>query len=356
VIKEGIQKLIEQKNLTYEESRGIMKEIMSGNATNTQIAAFLTALRMKGETVEEITAFTEVMKEFCHRITPKVNGRLVDTCGTGGDRIKTFNISTTAAFVVAGAGVAVAKHGNRSVTSKSGSADVLEKLGLNLDSEPKAVERSIEEVGIGFMFAPAFHPAMKYAIGPRREIGIRTVFNVLGPLTNPANANAQILGVYDRALIEPLANALKNLGCEEAMVVHGLDGLDEISTIGKTAIAWLREGEVTALETVPKDFGVKQARPENIKGTTAEESGEITFKILNECCSHDDPKRDIVLVNASTGIIVGGKASNFSEGMELARESIESGAAYKKLKMLIKASNGNTLKLEEMESKYGQFP
>jgi len=353
VIKEGIQKLIEQKNLTYEESREIMKEIMSGNATNTQIAAFLTALRVKGETVEEITAFTEVMKEFCHRITPKVNGRLVDTCGTGGDRIKTFNISTTAAFVVAGAEVAVAKHGNRSVTSKSGSADVLEKLGLNLNLEPKEVERTIEEVGIGFMFAPAFHPAMKYAIEPRREIGIRTVFNILGPLTNPANANAQILGVYDRALIEPLANALKNLSCEEAMVVHGLDGLDEISTIGKTAVAWLREGEVTALETVPKDFGVEQARPENIKGTTAEESGEITFKILNGYCSRDDPKRDIVLVNASAGIIVSGKADNFSEGIELARESIESGAAYKKLKMLIKASKGNTSKLEELESRYG---
>lgn len=353
MIKEGIQKLIGRKNLTSEESREIMKEIMSGNATNTQIAAFLTALRMKGETAEEITAFTEVMKEFCHRIHPKGRGRLVDTCGTGGDQIKTFNISTTAAFIVAGVGVAVAKHGNRSVTSKSGSADLLEKLGLNLNSEPDAIERCIKEIGIGFMFAPAFHPAMKYAIEPRREIGIRTVFNILGPLTNPANANAQLLGVYDRALIEPLANALKNLSCEEAMVVHGLDGLDEISTIGKTAIAWLREGEVTALETFPKDFGVEQARPENIKGTTAEESGEITFKILKGCCSHDDPKKDIVLVNASAGIVVGGKADNFGEGMELARESIESGAAYKKLEMLIKASNGNTSRLEELESKYG---
>jgi len=329
VIKEGIQKLIDGTDLTYEESQEIMKEIMSGKATNAQIAAFLTALRMKGETVNEITAFTEVMKEYCRRINPSVNGRLVDTCGTGGDKIKTFNISTTAAFVVAGAGVAVAKHGNRSVTSKSGSADVLERLGLNLNLEPEAVKNAIEKVGIGFMFAPAFHPAMKYAIGPRRELGIRTIFNVLGPLTNPADANAQLLGVYDRKLTEPLAHALKKLGCEEAMVVHGLDGLDEISTIGKTAISWLREGEVTTVETIPKDFGVKLARPEDVKGTTPEKSAEITFKILNGCCDINDPKREIVLVNGVAGIIVGGKAEDFSYGMELARESIDSGAPIK---------------------------
>ena len=353
MIKEGIRKLIDGTDLTYEESQGIMKEIMSGNATSAQIAAFLTALRMKGETVNEITAFTEVMKEFCHRIYPSVDGRLVDTCGTGGDQIKTFNISTTAAFVVAGAGVAVAKHGNRSVTSKSGSADVLERLGFNLSLEPKAVERAIEKIGIGFMFAPAFHPAMKYAIGPRREIGVRTVFNVLGPLTNPANANAQLLGVYDRALIEPLAYALKNLGCEEAMVVHGLDGLDEISTIGKTAIAWLREGKVTTTETAPKDFGVKLAGPEDIKGTTPEESAEITFKILNGCCDRGDPKEDIVLVNGVVGIIVGGKAGDFGYGMELARESIDSGAAYKKLRTMVKTCNGYMSKLEGLELKYG---
>ena len=353
MIKEGIQKLIDGTDLTYEESQEIMKEIMSGKATNAQIAAFLTALRMKGETVNEITAFTEVMKEYCRRINPSVNGRLVDTCGTGGDKIKTFNISTTAAFVVAGAGVAVAKHGNRSVTSKSGSADVLERLGLNLNLEPEAVKNAIEKVGIGFMFAPAFHPAMKYAIGPRRELGIRTIFNVLGPLTNPADANAQLLGVYDRKLTEPLAHALKKLGCAEAMVVHGLDGLDEISTIGKTAISWLREGEVTTVETIPKDFGVKLARPEDVKGTTPEKSAEITFKILNGCCDINDPKTEIVLVNGVAGIIVAGKAENFSYGMELACESIDSGASYKKLKALVKTSNGNLSKLEELELKYG---
>ena len=353
MIQEGIQKLVDRKDLTHQESQEIMKEIMSGNATSAQIAAFLTALRMKGETITEITAFAKIMQEFCHQIHPKVNGRLVDTCGTGGDQIKTFNVSTTAAFVVSGAGIAVAKHGNRSVTSKSGSADVLENLGLNLNLEPETIEKVIEEIGIGFMFAPAFHPAMKYAMEARKAIGLRTVFNILGPLTNPANANAQLLGVYNRALVEPLGYVLKNLGREEAMVVHGLDGLDEISTIGKTSIAWLREGKVATFEMAPKDFGIKPATMEEIKGTTPEESAEITFKILYGCCNHDDSKKGMVLVNSAAGIIVGGKAEDFSHGMELARESIDNGAAYKKLKMMITASKGNTSKLEELEQKYG---
>jgi anthranilate phosphoribosyltransferase len=353
MIREGIQKLIDGANLPFEEAQGIMREVMSGEATNAQIAAFLAALRMKGETVEELIAFAAVMREHCRRIHPRVQGRLVDTCGTGGDKIKTFNISTAAAFVVAGTGVAIAKHGNRSVTSKSGSADVLEQLGLNLKMEPEAVQATIEQVGVGFMFAPAFHPAMKYAVQPRREIGIRTVFNVLGPLTNPAVANAQLLGVYDQQLTVPMAYALKKLGCEEAMVVHGLDGLDEISTIGKTAIAWLREGEVATMETAPKDFGVKQVRIADVKGTTPDESAEILFKILSGQRSLEDPKTEIVLVNSAAGIVVGGKAEDFNYGMELARESIESGAAYKKLKALIRASGGDLSKLEELESKYG---
>jgi anthranilate phosphoribosyltransferase len=353
VIKESIGKLVDGADLSYEESTASMKEIMSGAATTAQIGALLTALRMKGETADEITAFTKVMKECCHRIHPHVKGRIIDTCGTGGDKIKTFNISTTAAFIVAGADVAVAKHGNRSVTSKSGSADLLEQLGLNLNMDPKSVEKAIENVGIGFMFAPAFHPAMKYAIGPRREVGIRTVFNVLGPLTNPANANAQLLGVYDRKLTEPLAYSLKNLGCEEAMVVHGLDGLDEISTIGKTAISWLRKNEVNTREMVPKDFGVKLATIDDIKGTTPEESAEITFKILYGCADADDPKRQIVQVNGAAAIIVAGKAEDFGYGMELAHKSIECGAAYKKLKALIKFSQGDLSKLEQLESKHG---
>jgi anthranilate phosphoribosyltransferase len=352
VIKESIHKLVNGADLSHEESTASMKEIMSGTATDAQIGAFLTALRLKGETAEEITAFTTVMKECCHRIHPTVTGRLVDTCGTGGDKIKTFNISTTAAFVVAGADIAVAKHGNRSVTSKCGSADVLERLGLNLTTSPEEVEAAIEKVGVGFMFAPAFHPAMKYAIGPRKEVGIRTVFNVLGPLTNPANANAQLLGVYDPRLTEPLAYALKSLGCEEAMIVHGLNGLDEISTVGKTVISWLRRGEVTTNEMQPKDFGVKQAKLEDIKGTTPEESAEITFKILYGGCDADDPKREIVQINGAAAIIAAGKADDFGYGLEVARESIDSGAAYRKLKELIRFSHGDRSKLEQLEKEH----
>jgi anthranilate phosphoribosyltransferase len=353
MIREGIQKLIQKTNLTFDESQEIMREVMSGKATNVQIAAFLTALRIKGETVEELIALATVMRERCRRIHPRIEGRLIDTCGTGGDKIKTFNISTATAFVVAGVGISIAKHGNRSVTSKSGSADVLEILGLNLKMELETVQKTIEQVGVGFMFAPAFHPAMKYAVEPRREIGIRTVFNLLGPLTNPASANAQLLGVYDPKLTTPMAYALKKLGCEEAMVVHGLDGLDEISTLGRTLIAWLKEGEVTTIETTPKDFGVKQARIADIKGTTPDESADILFTILNGHCAGDDPKTEIVIANSAAGIIVGGKAENFSYGMELARKSIENGSAYKKLKALIKASGGDLTKLEELESKYG---
>ncbi len=353
MIRESTQKLVGGATLAYNESREVMREIMSGQATNAQIAAFLTALRMKGETVEEIAAFAEIMREYATRIYPRVNGRLIDTCGTGGDKIKTFNVSTAATFVIAGTGVAIAKHGNRSVTSKSGSADVLEQLGFNLGISAEAVQRSIEQVGIGFMFAPAFHPAMKYAIAPRREIGIRTVFNVLGPLTNPACANAQVLGVYDHKLTAPLAHALASLGCEEAMVVHGLDGLDEISTVSKTTIAWLREGKVENIETAPKDFGVKHATIDAIKGTTPNESATIIFKILNTHCAADEAKRDMVLVNAAAGVMVGGKAEDFNYGMYLSRESIDSGAAYTKLKALIKASDGDMSRLEELELKYG---
>jgi anthranilate phosphoribosyltransferase len=325
---------------------------MLGRATNAQTAALLTALRMKGETVEELIAFASVMREHCQQIRPIVAGRLVDTCGTGGDKIKTFNISTAAAFVVAGAGVTIAKHGNRSVTSRCGSADVLEKLGLNLGMEPQAVERAIENVGVGFMFAPAFHPAMRFASAPRREIGVRTIFNVLGPLTNPASANAQLLGVYDGKLTEPLAYALKRLGCEEAMVVHGLDGLDEVSTVGKTAVSWLKEGEVATMELAPSDFGVKQARTADIGGASPAESAETLFRILAGHCPMDDAKVEIVLVNGAAGIIVGRKAEDFGYGVESARESIASGAAYKKLKALVKASGGDSAKLEELESKY----
>ncbi|MGD6851342.1 MAG: anthranilate phosphoribosyltransferase [Candidatus Bathyarchaeia archaeon] len=348
MIREGIAKLIEGTDLTYEESGAIMTEIMSGKATSPQTAAFLTALRMKGESVEELIAFASVMRSHCRQIHPKVKGRLVDTCGTGGDKIKTFNVSTAAAFVVAGAGVSVAKHGNRAVTSKSGSADVLEKLGINLTLEPQAVEAVIERVGVGFMFAPAFHPAMKHVAPVRREIGIRTVFNVLGPLTNPANASAQLLGVYDPKLVAPLASALGRLGCQEAIVVHGLDGLDEISTVGKTAVAHLKDGKVTETELLPSDFGVKKADITELKCGSAEESAQVTLKILSgELLG--TAKADIVLVNAAAGIVAGGKASSFDLGMELAQKSITSGAAYSKLRKLVELSGGNMQKLEEFE-------
>jgi anthranilate phosphoribosyltransferase len=353
VIKECIQKLVEKRNLLYEEAREAMKEIMSGKTTDAQIASFLTAMRIKGETIEEITALSTTMKAFCKRIHPKVNGRLLDTCGTGGDRVKTFNISTTAAFIVAGTGISVAKHGNRSFTSKSGSADVLEKLGVNLNLEPKIVEKTIEDVGIGFMFAPSFHPAMKYAVRPRRDIGIRTVFNILGPLSNPADANCQLLGVYNDELVVPLAHSLRKLGCLEAMVVHGKEGLDEISTIGQTTLSWLREDGIQTTDLTPKDLGVRQVKPDDIRGGTPEENAEISFKIIMGKSNATDPRKDIVLVNAGAGIIVGGKADNFSEGIEQARESIVNGEAYKRLKMLVKSSNGDLSKLETLESIHG---
>jgi len=353
LLKEGISKLIEGRDHTSEEAEEIMNEIMSGEATDAQIGAFLTALRMKGETINEITAFALVMRKFCKQIHPKVSSLLVDTCGTGGDRIKTFNVSTTAALVAAGAGIPIAKHGNRSVTSRSGSADVLESLGFNLEMDSASVEKSIEEVGIGFMFAPNFHPAMKYAIGPRKEIGIRTVFNILGPLTNPANAQAQLLGVYDESLTEPLANVLKNLGVEKAMIVHGVDGLDEISTFGQTKISSLNNDDINTFYIDPEELEVKTDKIENLEGTVPEESAQITFNILKNKESDrnvDIPKTNMVLINAAAAIQIGGKAKTIKDGIELAQESIRSGFAYEKLKSLVKFSGGDLSKLEEFEN------
>jgi anthranilate phosphoribosyltransferase len=353
LIRESIGKLVEGRSLSFEEAREAMAEIMSGGATDTQVGAFLTALRMKGETIDEISAFALTMREYCHRINPKVRGRLVDTCGTGGDKVDTFNVSTTAAFVVSGAGVSIAKHGNRSVTSSCGSADVLQGLGLNLAMEPMDVEKSIEKVGVGFMFAPAFHPAMKNAIGPRRELGVRTVFNVLGPLTNPAGASAQLLGVYHPSLTQPLAESLGRLESEEVIVVHGLDGMDEISTIGPTRLSWLRDGEVKTFKVMPRDFGVKLAKPEEIRGGGPKESVGLTYKVLSDPAATGDPRTEIVLVNSAAGIVVAGEADDFIGGMELARESIESGAAIERLRMLVKTSRGDPSRLEELDVRYG---
>ncbi len=350
VIKEAIHILVDRKELPFEVAQQSMREIMSGEATPAQVGAFLTALRMKGETVEEITALALVMRENAVRINPHVNGRTVDTCGTGGDQIKTFNVSTTSALVAAGSGITIAKHGNRSVTSKCGSADVLEAVGVNLNTPPTHVQSAIEQVGIGFMFAPAFHPAMKNAVVPRREIGIRTVFNILGPLTNPANANAQVLGVYDSNLLEPLAKVLQKLGTEEALVVHGMDGLDEISTIGKTKFAWVKDGEIATKEITPQDLNLRQAKPNEISGFDVDQSARLMVKILNGSEEQNSSRLQMVLVNAAAAILVGGKTKNLVSGIELARQSINSGHAYEKLKTLIEFTNGDESKLERIES------
>ncbi|MBS7629233.1 anthranilate phosphoribosyltransferase [Candidatus Bathyarchaeota archaeon] len=345
MIREAIAKIVQGEDLTWEEAEKSMREIMEGEATQAQIASFLTALRMKGETVEEITSLAKTMKMYCRRLKPKVSSPLVDTCGTGGDRVKTFNISTVSAFVVAGAGVHVAKHGNRSVTSICGSADLLEALGLNLNTPAETVEESIEEIGIGFIYAPNFHPAMKHAVTPRREIGFRTVFNILGPLSNPADTEAQVIGVYDPSLTEPVAKVLGNLGLKQAMVVHGLDGLDEISTVGTTKISWLRDGEISTFTVEPERFEIRRAQPEMLQVRSLRESVEATIKILRGPCRIGDPKLDIVLLNAAAGIVVGEEAEDLEEGLKIAEESIDSGAAYEKLVALIEKSGGDPSKI-----------
>ena len=330
MITEALKKVIEFKDLDEKEAEEVMKEIMSGNATPTQIAAILTALRMKGETIEEITAFAKIMREFSLKINPDVP-KLLDTCGTGGDNLNTFNISTATAFVVS-VYVPVAKHGNKAVSSKSGSADVLEALGVNLNVPIERVKESIEKIGIGFLFAPNFHPAMKYATPVRRELGIRTVFNVLGPLTNPANANYQLMGVYDEALTEKLANVLKNLGLKGALVVHG-SGMDEITTIGKTKISELRNGEVKSYYIEPEDFGIKRAKLEDIRGGDAKENAKIIRNIFEG--EDVGAKRDIVVLNAAYALYIAEEAKDVEGGIKLAEKSIDSGKALKKLEDLI---------------------
>lgn len=346
-VQDAIKNLVERKNLTEREAEGAMKCIMSGGATQAQIGSFLTALRVKGETVEEITAFARVMREFAARISPKVDDVLVDTCGTGGDRIKTFNISTAAMFVAAGAGLLIAKHGNRSVTSKAGSADVVEALGVQIDLRPEEVQRCIETVGIGFMFAPRFHGAMKHAIGPRKEMGIRTVFNILGPLTNPASAQAQVMGVFDATLTEKLAHVLGKLGCKRAMVVHGMDGLDEISTLGETQISELNGGGVKTYIITPEDFGLKRVNPETIAGKELDENVRMMLRVLR---GERGAKRDIVLLNAAAAIVVGGKARDLSEGVAIASDSLDSGRAYEKVIQLVEATSGDVRKLKTWEA------
>lgn len=334
MIKEAISILIERIDLSEKEMSDTMREIMEGKATDAQIGAFLTALRLKGESTAEITGAAKVMRE--KALSIKAPAGTVDTCGTGGDMAHTFNISTTAALVVAGAGIPVAKHGNRSVSSKSGSADILQALGVNIDLPPEKVERCLMDVGFGFLFAPLFHGAMKYALGPRKEIGIRTVFNILGPLTNPAGAKYQVLGVYSSDLTETMAKVLGNLGCIHAFVVHGEDGLDEITITGRTRVSELKGGRVENYFIEPADFGIKTGRMDDLLGGESKENAEITISILT---GKKGPKRDIVLLNASAAIVASGKAKNLKEGITVAERSIDSGAALRKLEEIKNAAS-----------------
>ncbi len=325
--------VVSGKELSEEEMMGAMTEIMDGKVGDTQLAAFLTALQFKNVTVSEIVGAARVMRDKAEKVNAKDS---VDTCGTGGDGADTFNISTTVAFVVAGAGVRVAKHGNRAVSSKSGSADVLKYLGVNIDASLPTVERCIEEVGIGFLFAPLMHKAMKHAAAVRKELGFRTIFNLLGPLTNPANAHAQVLGVFDSKWVTPLAEVLRELGSRHALVVHGFDGLDEITLTGETQIAELKNGKVNNFSFDPKEFGYSLCSVADLKGAEPETNAEIMREILN---GSSGPKTDIVVLNAAAAIYVGGKADSIEKGILVAKKSIESGAALKKLEELCRVSN-----------------
>ncbi|MBA7542402.1 Anthranilate phosphoribosyltransferase [subsurface metagenome] len=332
MLKEYLRKVVEKENLNAEEAEDAMRTIMSGEADNIQTAAFLASLRMKGETEEEIAAFANVMRSMALKINPKVE-KSVDVCGTGGDVIKTFNISTTAAFITACV-VPVAKHGNRSVTSKCGSADVIEELGVNLALSPRKIEECIEKVGIGFMFAPLHHQAMKNVMEVRQKLGMRTVFNILGPLTNPANATHQLIGVYDAALTGKIAKVLRILGLKKALVVHGEPGVDEVSISGKTKVSQLEKGEIRTYFIKPADFGVEKASPGEIAGGTREESARILRSVLSG--NEEGAKRDVVLLNAAAAIFAADEARSIAEGFEVARGVLEDGRAVEKLEAFIR--------------------
>lgn len=326
MINDAIKLAIEKQNLPPEMTVAVAKEIMAGKANDTTIAAFLTALRMKGETADEIASFVQVMREFCHKISPDVKGIIIDTCGTGGDKMKTFNISTSAAFIAAGAGIPVAKHGNRSVTSKCGSADILEAMGVNINVTPLQVEKIIEKVGIGFMFAPRFHPAMKHVQPVRRQLGIRTIFNILGPMTNPAYAQAQVIGVYDKQLLKKVANALKRLGLIHVLVVNG-NGMDEISTLSSTDIVEVSNGCLKNYAIHPSDFGIKKPNLKELQAHDIETSVRFFKEVLE---GKKSPRLDIALLNAAAAIVVGGKAKTFQDGFDLSNRIVQSGKAFEK--------------------------
>ncbi|HLF18039.1 MAG TPA: anthranilate phosphoribosyltransferase [Candidatus Omnitrophota bacterium] len=330
-----IQKLQNQENLTQKEIEAVMQEIMSGEADKDDVAQFLLLLRSKGPSIEEITGAARIMRRFVIPIKSK-HKNILDTCGTGGDKMHTFNISTIAALVVSGAGAIVAKHGNRSVSSRCGSADILEALGVNLNVEEALLKECLDEVGIAFLFAQKLHPAMKNVAPIRKELKVETIFNVLGPLTNPANATHQIMGVYNRDLVEPMAHVLKNLGLKRAMVVHGSDGLDEITTTAKTFIGEFDGNEIVSYDISPEELGFERADPQDLKGGDLNTNLQIALDILN---GQQGPKRDIVVLNAGYGLFVAEVARSINEGIKKAAESIDMGKAMEKLESLREFTN-----------------
>jgi len=330
MIKEAIAKLIEKHHLTIAEASKVMEEIMSGHAGHMHIASYLTALRMKGESVDEITGSAMIMRKNAILIRTK-HKNAIDTCGTGGDKSDTFNVSTIAAFVVAGAGIPVAKHGNRAVSSRCGSADLLEGLGVKIELPADKVGYCLDEVGIGFLFAPLLHTTMKHVAPVRKELGFRTIFNILGPLANPARVKAQVVGVYNRLLVEPMLEVLQALGHEKALVVHGMDGMDEITLTTDTFVAELKDGKVDTYYISPGDLKFKLRAPSELKGGSLSDNIKITLDVLNGV---DGAARDMVIINAAAALVVGGKAADIAQGIEIARQSIDSKAALKKLEEL----------------------
>lgn len=334
-IKEALSKVVKSENLSQDEMVAVMKQIMTGEATDAQIGGFLVALRMKGETIEEITGAAQVMRDLATKVDIAVE-HMVDTCGTGGDGANLFNVSTAAAFVVAAAGGHVAKHGNRSVSSSTGSADVLEAAGVNLQVDAATVGRAISEVGVGFMFAVAHHGAMKHAIGPRKELAMRTIFNMLGPMTNPASVKRQVLGVFNRDLCRPLAEVLLRLGSEHVMVVHAEDGLDEISVVGRTFVAELKNGEISEYTIEAKDFGIDY---ENLDGLIVD-SAQASLSLIQDAFKNKNQKaQDVIKLNAGAAIYVAGLAATLADGIAMADDAIVSGGAAEKLKALVEFTN-----------------
>lgn len=334
MIKEAILKVSRHKDLTYDEAYYTMDEIMGGEASEVQMSAYLTAMSMKGETIEEITASAKAMRDHCVRLLN--DKEVLEIVGTGGDGSNTFNISTTSSIVISAAGVPVAKHGNRSASSKCGAADVLEELGVNIYIEPEKSLKCLREIDLCFLFAQNYHLSMKYVAGVRKELSIRTIFNILGPLTSPAGASMEVLGVYERELLEPLADVLNNLGVKSAMVVYGLDGMDEISASDKTAVCELKDGKTMTYELSPEYFDMEIASKEDLVGGDARENAKITLSILN---GEKGPKRNAVLLNSAAGFYVAGRVDSLKDGVKLAEEVIDSGKALKQLEKFIEVTN-----------------